>query len=146
MIMKKSIKIWREIEVLLNAWKVTLRLQESLRCLIQDECICLSYTSSRRIQEIFKPSSRHNSRYLQGVIQDVLQNRLEDIFKTSTRNLTKRSSRRLAIKVFKTSWGTFKKYVRSRFPSFEPDPPAHFVRPCSFPSTHPSPPRYVCLG
>ena len=39
--------------------------------------------------------------------------------------------------------GTFKKYVRSRFPSFDPPPPFLLVRPCSFLSTpyrHPTPP------
>ena len=41
------------------------------RCL-QDQYIRLGYTSSRRLQDVFKTSSRY--------LQDVLQKRLQDVF------------------------------------------------------------------
>ena len=42
--------------------------------------------------------------------------------------------------------GTFKKYVRSRFPSFDP-PPHLFVLVCFRAPPHHNPhPRYVCFG
>ena len=73
------------------------------RRLDQDEYICLSLTSSRRLQDIlvktnifvlvirlqdvFKTSSRH--------LRDVLPRRLQDIFKTSCKDIFKTFSRRI---------------------------------------------------
>ena len=77
---------------------LALRLQKtSSRRLGQDQYIRLGYTSSRRLQDVFKTFSRR--------LQDVLQKRLQDIFKTSSRrlqNVFKTSSRRLQ-DVLKTS-------------------------------------------
>ena len=50
------------------------RLQDVFKCLDQDQYIRLGHTSSRRLQVVFKTSSRH--------LQDVLQRCLQDVFKT----------------------------------------------------------------
>ena len=57
---------------------------------LEDQNICLSYTSSRRLQDIFKTSSRR--------LQDVLKTSsrcLQNVFKTSCKIVFKTSSRRL---------------------------------------------------
>ena len=66
----------------------------SARRLDQDQYIRLGHTSSRRLQDVFKTSSRH--------LQDVLPRRLQNVFKTSCKNVFKTSSRRLQ-DVLKTS-------------------------------------------
>ena len=69
-----------------NIFALVIRLQKtSSRRLDQDQYIRLGYTSSRRLQDVFKTSSRH--------LQDFLQKRLKDVFKTSSRHLAKISSR-----------------------------------------------------
>ena len=84
-----------------NMFALALRLQKtSSRRLGQDQYIRLGYTSSRRLQDVFKTSSRRlaktSSRHLQDVfktsskrLQDVSQIRLEDIFKTFWRRIIK---------------------------------------------------------
>ena len=52
----------------------------------QDQYIRLVYTSSRRLQDVFKTSSRR--------LQDVLPKRLQHVFKTSRKYVLKTSSRR----------------------------------------------------
>ena len=91
-----------------NVLKITLRnkgnreskqtfvlMKTSSRRLDQDEYIRLGHTSSRRLHNVFKKSSRRpsktSSRYLQ------------DVFKTSSRRLSRTFSRRLQ-NVFKTSY------------------------------------------
>ena len=67
------------------------------RRLGQDQYIRLGYTSSRRLQDVFKTSSRR--------LQDVFKTssrRFQDVFKTSSRCLAKTSLRRLQ-NVLKTS-------------------------------------------
>ena len=76
---------WRRLQDVLiktNMFALALRLQKtSSRRLGQDQYIRLGYTSSRRLQDVFKTSSRR--------LQDVLQKRLQDIFKTSSRRIIK---------------------------------------------------------
>ena len=67
----------------------------SSRRLGQNQYIHLVHTSSRRLQDVFKTSSRH--------LQDVLPRCLQDVFKTSSRRLAKTYSRHLQ-DVFKTFW------------------------------------------
>ena len=57
----------------------------SSRRLGQDQYICLGHTSSRRLQDIFKTSSRRLARTSSKYLQDVYKmfwKRLQDIFKT----------------------------------------------------------------
>ena len=67
----------------------------SSRRLGQDQYIRLGYTSSRRLQDVFKTSSRR--------LQDVLPRCLQDVFKTSSRRLQN---------VFKMSWKTSSKHLQ----------------------------------
>ena len=76
------------------------------RRLGQDQYIRLGYTSSRRLQDVFKTSSRHLQDVLPRRLQDVLQKRLQDIFKTSSRRLQN---------VFKTSWKTSSRHLQDVF-------------------------------
>ena len=77
----------------------------STRRLDQDQYIRLGYTSSRRLQNVFRTSSRRlaktSSRHLQDV-SETFSRRVQDIFKTSSRYLAKTFSRHLQ-NVFKTS-------------------------------------------
>ena len=64
-----------EVLIKTNIFAILIRLQKtSSRRLHQDQCIRLGHTSSRRLQVVFKTSSRH--------LQDVLQRCLQDAFKT----------------------------------------------------------------
>ena len=70
------------------------------RRLGQDQYIRLGHTSSRRLQDVFKTSSRHfsSSRHLQDVFKTSsrrLQKRLQDIFKTSCKDTFKMFWRRI---------------------------------------------------
>ena len=70
-------------------------MKTSSRRLGQGQYIRLGYIlASRRLQDVFKTSSRR--------LQDVLPRRLQDVFNTSSRRLANRSSRRLQ-DVLKTS-------------------------------------------
>ena len=72
-----------------NMFALALRLQKtSSRRLGQDQYIRLGHTSSRRLQDVFKMSSRR--------LKDVLPRRLQDVLKASSRRLAKTSSRHLA--------------------------------------------------
>ena len=53
--------------------------KKSSRCLDQDQYIRLGHTSSRRLQHVFKTSSRH--------FQDFLKTSYKNVFKTSSRRL-----------------------------------------------------------
>ena len=64
------------------------------RRLGQDQYIRLGYTSSRRLQDVFKTSSRY--------LQDVFKTSCRNVFKTFCKNVFKTSSRRLQ-DAFKTS-------------------------------------------
>ena len=78
-----------------NMFALDLRLQKSSsRRLGQDQYIRLGHTSSRRLQDVFKTSSRRlakrSSRHLQDVFKTSsrrLEKRLQDIFKTFWRRL-----------------------------------------------------------
>ena len=67
----------------------------SSRRLGQDQYIRLAYTSSIRLQDIFKTSCQ--------VVFKTFLRRLRDVFKTSSRRFAKTSSRHLQ-DVFKTFW------------------------------------------
>ena len=74
---------WRRLE---DVFRLLLQKTSSTRPLDQHQNIRLGHTSSRRLQNIFKTSSRPR---LQGARY------LEDVFKTSSRHLAKLSSRHL---------------------------------------------------
>ena len=74
------------------------------RRLDQDQYIRLGHRSSRRLQDVFKASSRFLQDVLPRRLQDVFKTSCKNVFKTSSRSLAKMSSRRLA----KTSWDIFK--------------------------------------
>ena len=80
-----------------------LRLQKTRsRRLDQDEYSRLTHTTSRRLQDVFKTSSRH--------LQDMLPRSLQDVFKTSSRRLAKASSRHLQVVFQKSLQDIFKMY------------------------------------
>ena len=85
-------------------WKNDDVFKTSLRRLGQDQNIRLGHTSLRRLQDVFKTSSRH--------LQDVLPRRLQNVFKTSSRRLAKTSSRHLQ-DVFKMSSRCFEDVFKS---------------------------------
>ena len=84
----------QDVLIKTNMFVLALRLQKtSWRRLGQDQYIRLGYTSSRRLQDVFKTSSRHlqdvfktSSRPLQGVFK-TSSRRFEDVFKMSSRHL-----------------------------------------------------------
>ena len=72
----------QDVLIKTNIFALALRLQKtSSRRLGQDQYIRLGYTSSRRIQDVFKTSSR----CLQVVLPRRLQDVLKNVFKTSSR-------------------------------------------------------------
>ena len=88
----------QDVLIITNMFTLALRLQKtSSRGLGQDQCIRLGHRFSRRLQKVFKMSSRR--------LQDVLSKRLEDIFKTSSRRFEDafKTSLRHLQDVFKTS-------------------------------------------
>ena len=89
-----------------NILTLLIRLQKmSSRRLDQDQYIRLSYTSSSRLQDVFKTSSRRLQDVLQKGLQGILKTssrRFQDAFKTSSRSLAKTFSKRLQ-NVLKTS-------------------------------------------
>ena len=101
-----------------NMFALALHLQKtSSRRLGQDQYIRLGYTSSRRLQDVFKTSSRR--------LQDVLPRCLQDVFKTSSRRLAKTSSRHLQDvlqkrlqDIFKTSSRRFEKRLQDFFKTY----------------------------
>ena len=96
----------QDVLVKANTFALVIRLQKkSSRLLGQDQYIRLDHTSSRRLQNVFKTSSRRLAKTFSRRLQDVLQKRLQGIFKTSSRlfeDVSKTSSRRFQ-NVFKTS-------------------------------------------
>ena len=65
-----------------NMFALALLLQKtSSRRLGQDQYIRLGYTSSRRLQDVFKTSSRRLAKTSSRHLQDVLQRYLQDVFK-----------------------------------------------------------------
>ena len=69
----------------------------SSRRLDQDQYICLGHTSSRRLQNVFKTSSRRLAETSSVRLQDVFKTfwrRVQDVFQTSSKYLAKASSRR----------------------------------------------------
>ena len=90
-----NIRLDEDVLIKTNIFALVIRLQKtSSRRLGQDQNICLGYTFSRRLQDIFKTSSM-SSRRLTKAFSRHLPNVL------SSRRLVKTSSRRLQ-KVFKT--------------------------------------------
>ena len=82
-----------------NILALLLRLQKtSSRRLDQDQYIRLGHTSSRRLQDLLKTSSRHFAK--------MSSKRLQDLFKTSCKNVFNTSSKCLA----KMSWRIIKLY------------------------------------
>ena len=66
-----------------NIFAILIRLQKtSSRRLDQDQYIRLGHTSSRRLQDVFKTSSRRLAKTSSRHLQDVLQRCLQDVFKT----------------------------------------------------------------
>ena len=93
---KTSSRRLQDVLINTNIFLWIIRLQKtSSRRLGQDQYIRLVHTSSRRLQDVFKTSSRH--------LQDVLPRCLQDVFKTSSRLLANTSWRHLQ-DVLKTSW------------------------------------------
>ena len=104
----------QDVLIKTNICALVIRLQKtSWRHLFQEQDICLSHTSSRHLQELFKTSSRRlakiYSRHLQDVLktssrhlQDVLPRRFQNVFKKPCENVIKISSKRLPY-VLKTS-------------------------------------------
>ena len=91
---------WRRLEDVFR-----LRLQKtSSRRFSQDQYICLGYTSSRRLQDVFKTFSIR--------LQDVLPRCLQDIFKTSSKRLAKTSSRHLQGRLQRYLQDVFKTYYQ----------------------------------
>ena len=95
---------------------LSLNLQKtSSRRLGQDQYIRLGYTSSRRLQDVFKTSSRRLAKTSSRHLQDVFKTSCKNVFKTSSRRLRhvlKKSSRCLQ-DIFKTSCkGVFKTLSR----------------------------------
>ena len=65
-----------------NMFALALRLQRtSSRRLGQDQYIRLGYTSSKRLQDVFKTSSRRLAKTSSRRLQDLLQRYLQDVFK-----------------------------------------------------------------
>ena len=90
-----------DIFIKTNIFALVIHLQKtSLRRLDQDQYIRLSHMSSRRLQDVFKTSSRRlaktSSRRLQKCLQDIFKTsprRFEDVFKTSSKRLAMIPSR-----------------------------------------------------
>ena len=109
----------QDVFIKTNMFTLALHLQKtSSRRLGQDQYILLGHTSSRRLQNVFKMSSRR--------LQDVLSKRLQDVFKTSSRRLQDVLQRYLQ-DVFKTYhqvklflltrlWEAFNTFLRRSFP------------------------------
>ena len=104
----------QDVLIKTNIFALVIRLQKtSSRRLGQDQYIRLSYTSSRRLQDVFKTSwsrpiysswpyvFKTSSRRFQDVFK-TSSRRFQDVFKTSCKNVFKTSSRRLQ-DVLKTS-------------------------------------------
>ena len=103
-------RLLQDVLMKTNIFLLIIRLQStSSRRLAQDQYIRLVQTSSRRLQDVFKTSSRPfvktSSRCLEDVFKTFLRC-LQDFFKRSSRRLADTSSRRLQ-NVFKRS----RKYV-----------------------------------
>ena len=85
------------------------------RRLDQNQYNRLGHTSSRRLQDVFKTSSRLLQDVLPRLLQDVLQKRLQDIFKTSSRrfqDVFKTFSRRVQ-DIFKTYSRRFEDFFKT---------------------------------
>ena len=137
---RKHLSWWRRLEdvfflrlleifnVLIKAdiFALVLCLQEtSSRRLGQDQYIRLDHTSSRRLQDLFKTSSRRLQGILRRLLQDVLKTsssrhlqdvlkafwrRLQGVFKPSSRHLAKASSKRDQDVLQKCLQEVFKRY------------------------------------
>ena len=79
--------------------------KSSSRRLNQDQYICLVHTSSRRLQDVFKTSSRR--------VFKTSSKSLQDVFKTSCKRVYKTSSRHLQ-DIFKT----FSRHLQDAFETF----------------------------
>ena len=78
----------QDVFIKTNMFVLALRLQKtSLGRLGQDQYILLSHTSSRRLQNVFKMTSRR--------LAKTSSRHLQDVSKTSSRRLAKASSRHL---------------------------------------------------
>ena len=110
--------IWRSFD-LQDAIPANIRLDEDVFCLR------LQKTSSRRLQDVL---IKTNIFVLVICLQDVLQKRLQDIFKTSSRrfqDVYKTSSRRLEKRlqdIFKTFWrrlqDVLQRYLKDVFKAY----------------------------
>ena len=73
-----------------NMFALAVRLQKtSSRRLGQDQYIHLGRTSSRRLQDVFKTSSRRLPKASSRYLQDVFKTSCKDIFKTFSRRIIK---------------------------------------------------------
>ena len=84
---------WRRLQDVLiktNIFALVIRLQKtSSRRLGQDQYIRLVHTSSRRLQDVFKTSSRRLAKTSSRHLQDVFKTSCKDIFKTFSRRIIK---------------------------------------------------------
>ena len=98
----------QDVLIKTNMFALALRLQKtSSRRLGQDQYIRLGYTSSRRLQDVFKTSSRRLAKTSSRHLQDVLQRYLQDVFKTYYQ-----------VKLFLLTrlWEAFNTFLRRSFP------------------------------
>ena len=78
----------QDVFIKTNMFALALRLQKtSSRRLGQDQYIRLGYTSSRRLQDVFKTSSRRLAKTSSRHLQDVFKTSCKDIFKTFSRRI-----------------------------------------------------------
>ena len=71
---------WLHVKVFhLRSFPANMRLDEDIFRLGQNQYICLGHTPSRRLQDVFKASSRR--------FQDILKTSSQDVFKMSSKRL-----------------------------------------------------------
>ena len=102
---KTSSRRLQDFLIKTNMFALALRLQDVF--LGQDQYIHLGYTSSRRLQDVFKTSSRRLAKTSSRHLQDVLQRYLQDVFKTYHQ-----------VKLFLLTrlWEVFNTFLRRSFP------------------------------
>ena len=78
----------QDVLIKTNIFALVIRLQKtSSRRLDQDQYIRLGHTSSRRLQDVLKTSSRCPAKKSSRHLQDFLPRPFQDVFKTSLRHL-----------------------------------------------------------
>ena len=91
---KTSSRGLQDVLIKTNIFTLDIPLQKtSSRRLDQDQYIRLGHTSSRRLQDVFKASSRRLTKTFSRSLQNVFRTSCKNVFKTSSRCLAKMSSR-----------------------------------------------------